>query len=145
MACTWKPLMSLPNQRETQTRFTRGPTSCQHNNFFFKFGSRVRIERVNCCCVTEALKRCKCGCEESSNDGEEYYGVTEEDKYFVKVLGESQPYFSVHRDRLFVVLISAEIIATPHYFDAILKVPHSSTPLIHYTHRGRSGKSLYFV
>ncbi|CAL5187782.1 unnamed protein product [Lathyrus oleraceus] len=55
-----------------------------------------------------------CGCEDD-------YGETEEDKYFVKVLRESKPYLSIHRARVFVVLISAQIVAEADYFNAILK------------------------
>ncbi|GAU26139.1 hypothetical protein TSUD_226020 [Trifolium subterraneum] len=123
MACTtWKPPMNLPNKRETtQTLFS------QH---LINFGSTLRIQKLNSCCrfaASAVVKKSKfivrgCGCEESSSEEEyEYYGVTEEDKDFVKVLRESNPYFLVHRDRVFVVLISAEIIATPNYFHAILK------------------------
>lgn len=106
--------MSLPNQRETQTLFSRGPTSCHQ---IFNFASR---SVTNYCCLIAAVKNTKfkvkgCGCNE------EEYGVTEEDKDFVKILFESKPYFSVQRGRVFVVHISAEVIATPNYFHAILK------------------------
>ncbi|XP_045812155.1 probable amino-acid acetyltransferase NAGS2, chloroplastic isoform X1 [Trifolium pratense] len=127
MASTWKPPMTLPNQRENQTLFSRDPTWCQH---LINFGSTLRIQKLNSCCrfaAAAVVKKSKfivrgCGCEQSSSEEEyEYYGATEEDKDFVKVLRESNPYFLVHRDRVFVVLISAEIIATPNYFHAILK------------------------
>ncbi|KAK7406440.1 hypothetical protein VNO78_08064 [Psophocarpus tetragonolobus] len=49
------------------------------------------------------------GCAEGYED----FGVTEEDHYFVNTLRESQPYVSVHRGRLFVLLISAELVAAP--------------------------------
>jgi hypothetical protein len=132
MACTWKPPLNLPNQRETQQTllFSRDPISCQH---LINFGSTLRIQKLNskrvfCRFAAAAVvKKSKfivrgCGCEQSSEEEYEYYGVTEEDKDFVKVLRESNPYFLVHRDRVFVVLISAEIIATPNYFHAILEV-----------------------
>jgi hypothetical protein len=130
MACTWMPPLTLPNQRETQQTllFSRDPISCQH---LINFGSTLRIEKLNSCCRFAAgaavVKKSKfivrgCGCEQSSEEEYEYYGVTEEDKDFVKVLRESNPYFLVHRDRVFVVLISAEIFATPNYFHAVLEV-----------------------
>lgn len=133
-----KPPMSLASQGET--RLSSGPT-CSYQ--FFNFGSRVRIERLSCCTVaavrSERSKMAKsssslargcggCGCDHhqsqrSNSNGEEYYGVsvTEEDQDFVKVLRESQPYISVHRGRVFVLVISAEIVASP-YLDPILKV-----------------------
>jgi len=122
-ACSWKLHMSLPNQRETQTLFSRGPTSCHQ---IFNFASR---SVTNYCCLIAAVKNTKfkvkgCGCNE------EEYGVTEEDKDFVKILFESKPYFSVQRGRVFVVHISAEVIATPNYFHAILKVPPTPLSLI---------------
>lgn len=59
-------------------------------------------------------------CEWEQNIGDSF-GTSEEDQNFVSVLREAQPYISIHRDSIFVLLISAEIIASPH-LDYILKV-----------------------
>lgn len=119
-ACTWKVPITLPNyyQRENQTLFSHDPIFCS-------FGSKLRSESLNNCCLV--VKQSKfmvrgCGCEDD-------YGETEEDKYFVKVLRESKPYLSIHRARVFVVLISAQIVAEADYFNAILKVPSLSLSL----------------
>ncbi|XP_054790194.1 probable amino-acid acetyltransferase NAGS2, chloroplastic, partial [Prosopis cineraria] len=58
-----------------------------------------------------------CRCDPNRGDG---YRAAEEDQEFVKVLREAQPYISIHRNSIFVLVISAEIIAGPH-LDAILK------------------------
>lgn len=120
-ACTWKLPITLPNhyQRENQILFSRDPFSC-------KLASRPRVEKPNYSGFAVKENKFKvrgCGCEESSNEDD--YGETEEDKYFVKVLRESKPYLSIHRGRVFVVLISARIVADPDLFNAILKVPTS--------------------
>ncbi|CAJ1929252.1 unnamed protein product [Sphenostylis stenocarpa] len=69
-----------------------------------------------------------CACHQSH--ALEDFGVTEEDEEFVKVLRESQPYVYVHRARVFVLLISAEIVGSP-YLDPILKVSHHINHLCH--------------
>ncbi|ESW28698.1 hypothetical protein PHAVU_002G010200 [Phaseolus vulgaris] len=67
---------------------------------------------------TTAFSRRGCGCHRSRAD--EDFGSSEEDEEFVKVLRESQPYFSVHSARVFVLLVSAEVVASP-CLDPILK------------------------
>ncbi|XP_044494070.1 probable amino-acid acetyltransferase NAGS1, chloroplastic isoform X2 [Mangifera indica] len=52
--------------------------------------------------------------------GESFYGVWEEYSGFVEVLREAQPYIFMHSGSTFVVLISAEVVASP-YLDTILK------------------------
>ncbi|BAU00302.1 hypothetical protein VIGAN_10188500 [Vigna angularis var. angularis] len=65
------------------------------------------------------------GCHQSRAAGEDL-GISEEDEEFVNVLRESQSYVLAHRASVFVVLISAEVVASP-YFDPILKVSHRSS------------------
>ncbi|KAE9606825.1 putative amino-acid N-acetyltransferase [Lupinus albus] len=117
-ATSSNPLVSL--QSEEKNWLSRIPSS----NILLNYGTRVKNRRVGCGCgcgsrlersrKREVLVRgCWCGPDD--------YGVTEEDEEFVKVLSEAQPYIAVHRDRVFVVVISAEIVASP-YLDLILKV-----------------------
>ncbi|KAE9596707.1 putative amino-acid N-acetyltransferase [Lupinus albus] len=118
-----KPPVSLKNLGETW--HSRSTTSEQ----FLSYGTRVRTGRFSCDCVSrlqrrrmaEFLVKSGCWCDQASSPYD--YGVTEEDKEFVKVLWEAQPYVAVHRDSVFVVVISAEIVASP-YLDPILKVLH---------------------
>ncbi|CAI8588997.1 unnamed protein product [Vicia faba] len=126
-ACTWKLPITLPNyyQRENQTLLSHDPMFCN-------FNSRGRIEKFNYSPPHLVVKKTRfmvrgCGCEESSSEND--YGETEEDRYFVKVLRESKPYLSIHRARVFVVLISAQLVAHPDYFNAILTVPPLSLSL----------------
>lgn len=119
-ASSSKAPLSLQSQGESW--LSLGPTTHQ----FFNYGTRVRSGRLSCGCIPFPckLKRSR-KAEEAEflvRGHEEYGGVTEEDQEFVKVLWEAQPYISVHRDSVFVVIISAEIVAGP-YFDPILKVP----------------------
>ncbi|XVF61367.1 hypothetical protein PTKIN_Ptkin08bG0123800 [Pterospermum kingtungense] len=68
------------------------------------------------------------GCEWNSNNdtevkingGRKFYDISEEDLRFVQVLREAQSYVCLHRGNTFVLLLSAEIVASP-YLDAILK------------------------
>lgn len=76
---------------------------------------------------TTAFSRRGCGCHRSRAD--EDFGSSEEDEEFVKVLRESQPYFSVHSARVFVLLVSAEVVASP-CLDPILKVSHRPSLLL---------------
>ncbi|QCD91418.1 amino-acid N-acetyltransferase [Vigna unguiculata] len=73
---------------------------------------------------TTPLSPRDCGCHQSRAAGEDF-GISEEDEEFVNVLRESQSYVLVHRASVFVVLISAEVVASP-YLDPILKVSHRS-------------------
>ncbi|KAK7386356.1 hypothetical protein VNO78_26540 [Psophocarpus tetragonolobus] len=51
------------------------------------------------------------------------------DEEFVKVLRQVHPYISVHTNRVFVLVLSAEIVDSP-YLDAFLKVnPSFSYPV----------------
>ncbi|XP_027913934.1 probable amino-acid acetyltransferase NAGS1, chloroplastic isoform X2 [Vigna unguiculata] len=68
---------------------------------------------------TTPLSPRDCGCHQSRAAGEDF-GISEEDEEFVNVLRESQSYVLVHRASVFVVLISAEVVASP-YLDPILK------------------------
>ncbi|KAL2348303.1 hypothetical protein Fmac_002303 [Flemingia macrophylla] len=87
--------------------------------------SRVGIASLRGCCsfrsektktLAFSVRGCSCSCSCSASD----FGITEEDQEFVNVLKESQPYFSVHRGNIYVLLISSEIVASP-YLDLILK------------------------
>lgn len=61
--------------------------------------------------------------------GESFYGVWEEYSGFVEVLREAQPYIFMHSGSTFVVLISAEVVASP-YLDTILKVALTTLTLL---------------
>lgn len=101
-----------------QTWLSHGPTSNYHS--FNHLVSRGGIGRLSRCCCTFnfRLRKSKTAAFSVMRN----FGVTtEEDHEFVKALRESQPYVSVHRGRLFVLLISAELVASP-YFNPILKV-----------------------
>ncbi|KAL3039362.1 hypothetical protein AAZX31_01G181600 [Glycine max] len=100
-----------------QTWLSHGPTSNYHS--FNHLVSRGGIGRLSRCCCTFnfRLRKSKTAAFSVMRN----FGVTtEEDHEFVKALRESQPYVSVHRGRLFVLLISAELVASP-YFNPILK------------------------
>ncbi|XP_027361523.1 probable amino-acid acetyltransferase NAGS1, chloroplastic isoform X2 [Abrus precatorius] len=113
-ASTSKPPLSM--RRHGESCLSRGPTS-QHN---FNATFRVPIQSLTSSCALESQNTKNrslflvrgCDCDE--------FGVSEEDQEFVKVLRESQPYISVHRGRVFLLLLSAEIISSP-YLDPILK------------------------
>ncbi|KAK7252764.1 hypothetical protein RIF29_36955 [Crotalaria pallida] len=123
-ASSSKPPMRVQSQGETW--LSRGPI-CHK---FFNYCPRVRIGRLGCGCVSRLQRSRKAGagllvrgcfCEKSRGQWhEEYYEVTQEDKDFVQVMREAQPYIAVHRERVFIVVISAEIVASP-YLDPILK------------------------
>lgn len=53
--------------------------------------------------------------------GESFYVVSEEDSRFVEVFREAQPYIFMHSGSTFVVVLSAEVVASP-CLGAILKV-----------------------
>jgi len=103
---------------------SHGPT---HNNHFFHL---LSLPRRSCTFrsqnnKTTAFSLRGCACHQSR--AAEEFGSSEEDEEFVKVLRESQSYISVHRCSVFVLLISAEVVASP-YLDSILKVSHRSSP-----------------
>lgn len=115
---TSKPVICVPSQG--QIGHFHGPT--QH---FFNVVSRVGSGRLSRYCTFRLQEKTKTAAFSVRGCGEDDFGVTEEDQEFVKVLRESQPYFLVHRGRVFVIVISAELVASP-YLDAILKVPSFS-------------------
>ncbi|OMP01801.1 hypothetical protein COLO4_11586 [Corchorus olitorius] len=59
---------------------------------------------------------------EAKINGNKFYDVSEEDLRFVEVFREAQTYIRLHRGSTFVLLLSAEIVATPNYLDTILQV-----------------------
>lgn len=86
---------------------------------FFNYVPSVGKGRF-CCSRSEMKKKIEFVANQRSSDHD---GVTgESDQEFVKVLGEMKSYLFVHSERAFVVVLSAEIVATP-YLDDILKVP----------------------
>ncbi|KAK2965537.1 hypothetical protein RJ640_030585 [Escallonia rubra] len=61
-----------------------------------------------------AAVRCSCGGCSVGEETERVNGSSEENERFVKMMREAQPYFQAHRGSTFVVLISAEVVDTPH-------------------------------
>lgn len=94
-----------------QTWLPHGPNSNYH---FFSRGGVGRRSRSYC---TFSSPKTKTNAFTVRGCGQD----SVEDHHFVKALRESQPYISVHRGRLFVLLISAQLVAGP-YFNPILKV-----------------------
>lgn len=99
---------------------------------FLRFGGMRRDEKQGICL------NCYSGIENgrmitmSNTDNYLYSSITtttdsttgvdnDDGEEFVRMMREAQPYFLAHRDRTFVVLLSAEIIDSP-YLSSILKV-----------------------
>ncbi|KAK7263262.1 hypothetical protein RJT34_30849 [Clitoria ternatea] len=107
-ACGYaKPPLSLKSH--TENCLSRGPTPSHVLNY------GVGNAKLGCSCYVSmkeqrvfVAKGFECGGEEES------------DEEFVKTLREVQPYMSVHSKKVFVLLLSAEIVASP-YLDTILK------------------------
>lgn len=101
-----KAPLPLSLKSHVQNLVSRGPTPSHHIRPGCIFGSKLLEMRKK----REFVTKC-CGYEEGESDEE-----------FVKVLREAQLYLSVHINRVFVVVLSAEIVASPS-LDIILKVP----------------------
>lgn len=86
-----------------------------------------RLSDSNCVSRLETKKKTEfvvrgCECEQSSDgNGDDDSGGMAQPEELVRLLREVQPYMSVHRGRVFAVVLSAEIVASP-YLDDILKV-----------------------
>lgn len=86
----------------------------------------VSMGRLGCGCVSRLVTKKKafvardCGCDQSEED---------RDEVFVKVLREVKPYLPVYSKRVFVLVLSAEIVDSP-CLDATLKVT-ISLPLLY--------------
>ncbi|XP_020230365.1 probable amino-acid acetyltransferase NAGS2, chloroplastic isoform X2 [Cajanus cajan] len=113
-----KPAMCMCIRSQGQTWLSHGPTP----HHFIHALSRLSIATLRPCrnsrFSSENAKTSAFSVRARGGDGD--FAVTEEEQQFVNVLKESQPYFSVHRGSVFVLLISAEIVASP-YLDPILK------------------------
>lgn len=85
---------------------------------FFNQGFQGMLSRSVVNGEAKAINVCCCCCCCSL---EKVYDVAEEDRRFVAALREAQSYVYLHRGSTFVLLLSAEIVASS-YLDAILKV-----------------------
>ncbi|KAJ6420305.1 hypothetical protein OIU84_030259 [Salix udensis] len=63
---------------------------------------------------------CHCKCISSTGSDVLRHPVSEDEKKFVGILREAQPYIYLHRDRTFVVILSGLVIDGP-FMDAIIK------------------------
>ncbi|TYI89106.1 hypothetical protein E1A91_D03G031000v1 [Gossypium mustelinum] len=84
-------------------------------SMFFNQGFQGMLSRSVVNGEARAINVCCCCCSL-----EKVYDVAEEDRRFVAALREAQSYVYLHRGSTFVLLLSAEIVASS-YLDAILK------------------------
>ncbi|TKY55605.1 amino-acid acetyltransferase NAGS1 [Spatholobus suberectus] len=102
----WKPPLSLKSHGENWlSRMVNSGQSVGTVGLGCISGSRLEMRKK-----TQSVVKCF-GCDRSS--GEEDGVAVGSDEEFVKVLREVQPYMSVHSNRLFVLVLSAEVVASP--------------------------------
>lgn len=80
-------------------------------------------------CNREEVKTTAEGPEIETKNDAYYTKVTEEDRRFIEEFREAYPYIFSHIGRTFVVVISAEIVASPR-LHALLKVSLSLVSVI---------------
>lgn len=125
--CSSKPPMSSSVKCRGEACIPRGPAS---SSYGYGRPSVVGMGRLGCNCASSWLDMRKtsqfvargcCGYDRSSSGGDSDEEWEADQEELVKVLLQVKPYLSVHCKKVFVVVLSAEIVESP-YLDATLKV-----------------------
>uniref|UniRef100_A0A0A0KFZ3 Uncharacterized protein n=1 Tax=Cucumis sativus TaxID=3659 RepID=A0A0A0KFZ3_CUCSA len=112
--------------RKNLRRWTtiKGPMCCESGKRKLNMG--LSAGKV---CNREEVKTTAEGPEIETKNDAYYTKVTEEDRRFIEEFREAYPYIFSHIGRTFVVVISAEIVASPR-LHALLKVSLSLVSVI---------------